>query len=215
MDLRAAARTSGTYTGSGLGTRAYVLARLLVAPLGAVGDELRTVDGRVLSLGSGHGVVERYVAEINPRVRIEGVDLDPRRVELIRATGARSPRVTFTLGDATLLDAPPTYDVILVCDALHHFPVDTHKALADGIAGALVPGGVCVIKELDERPRWKYTWNRLHDRLVAGPEPIVCRSPDDTAALLRGAGLRPERADRTDRPWTPYAHYIVRARKPD
>jgi hypothetical protein len=73
---------------------------------------------------------------------------------------------------------------------------------------------VCLVKDLDARPRWKYEWNRLHDRLVAGPEPILCRPPEDTAALLEGAGLIPERAERTDRAWTPYAHYVVRARKP-
>jgi SAM-dependent methyltransferase len=106
--------------------------------------------------------------------------------------------VSVRVGDATLLDAPAVYDAVLVCDALHHFPPDTHKPLADAIAGALVPGGVCIVKDLDVRPRWKHEWNRLHDRIVAGPGPITCRRPAETADLLAAAGLVPERVERTE-----------------
>jgi hypothetical protein len=34
------------------------------------------------------------------------------------------------------------------------------------------------------------------------------------ADLFAGAGFVPERVERTDRRFTPYAHYLVRARKP-
>jgi SAM-dependent methyltransferase len=216
-DLRAAWRAFASYRGAPLVTRAFVAARLVVAPLGPLGEEVRDLQGRLLSLGSGVSIVERYLAELNPELVIEGIDLDPRRVELIRSTAARSPRVGLRLGDATRLDEltePDSYDAVLVCDAFHHFDPDRHKPLAESIAECLRPGGVCIVKDLDVLPRWKHEWNRLHDRLVAGPEPIHCRSPQDMADVLAGAGLRPEREERTDRRWTPYAHYIVRARKP-
>ena len=82
------------------------------------------------------------------------------------------------------------------------------------IADVLDPGGICVIKDLDLHPRWKYAWNRVHDRLVAGPDPLACRTVDAMARLLTGAGLVVERAERTERSWEPYAHYICVARKP-
>jgi SAM-dependent methyltransferase len=214
IDLPAARRAFGTYSGASSVTRGFIAARLLVAPLGPLAETTRPLTGRLLSLGSGVSIVERYLTEINPNLHIEGIDLDPQRIELIRSTQHHSPRVTLRLGDATKIDEPPIYDAVLVCDALHHFDADTHKPLAHAIAASLKPGGLCIIKDLDITPRWKYQWNRLHDRIVAGPGPLFCRSPQDMAQLFAAAGLIPERVERTDHRLTPYAHYLITARKP-
>jgi SAM-dependent methyltransferase len=211
---RALWRTWTSYRGAPAVTRAFVGARLAIAPLGTVADELADVSGRVVSLGSGISVIERLIAETRPDLSFVGIDLDPRRVAMIERTAARSPRVTLRQGDATDLDDVDAYEGVLACDAFHHFPPDTHKPLAVAIARALKPGGVCVVKDLDVAPTWKYQWNRLHDRIVAGPDPIHCRAPGDMADLLASAGLEVESARRIDRRFTPYAHYVVRARRP-
>jgi SAM-dependent methyltransferase len=213
-DLGALRRAFASYRGAPLATRAFVACRLAIAPLAPLGEEARSLAGRMLSLGSGISLVERYLAELNQRLVIEGIDLDDRRVELIRSTAHQAPRVTLRQGDALCLDEPNTYDAVLICDALHHFDPDAHKRVARAVADALKPGGVCIVKELDVAPRWKHEWNRIHDRIVAGPEPIFCRTPDDVANILTGAGLVPEVVRRIDRRWEPYAHFVVRARKP-
>jgi SAM-dependent methyltransferase len=207
-------RTWTSYRGAPTVTRAFVAARLAIAPLGAVERALRDVSGRVVSLGSGISVIERVVAEVRPDLEFVGIDLDPRRVAMIERTASRSPRVSLRLGDATELDDVDAYDAVLACDALHHFPPDTHKPVAVSIARALKPGGVCIVKDLDIAPTWKYQWNRLHDRIVAGPDPIHCRAPGDMADILGSAGLQVEQAERIDGRWEPYAHYVVRARRP-
>jgi SAM-dependent methyltransferase len=214
VDARAVRRAFASYRGASLAARAFIAARFAIAPLRVLGDEAGRVEGRMLSLGCGYGAVERYLAETNPALHIEGIDLDRRKVDLIASTVERSPRVHLREGDATQIDLPPTYDAVLVCDALHHFPPDTHAPLAKAVGGCLVPGGVVIVKDLDVVPRWKHTWNRVHDRIVAGPEPIVCRPPAEMAAILEDAGLVVERAERTEGRLTPYAHYVVRARKP-
>jgi SAM-dependent methyltransferase len=214
VDTRAVRRAFASYRGAPIGARAFIAARFAIAPLRELGAETVAIDGRMLSLGSGYGAVERYLAEINPRLHIEGIDLDRRKVDLIASTAGRSPRVTLREGDATQIDLDPVYDAVLVCDALHHFPPDTHAPLAKAIAGCLRPGGVCIVKDLDVAPRWKYRWNRVHDRIVAGPDPILCRPPDEMAATFEDAGLVTERAERTDGWYVPYAHYVVRMRKP-
>lgn len=213
--LGALRRTYASYRGAPAATRAFVAARLAIAPLRPLEEELRGVTGRLLSLGSGLGVVERYLAERHPGIEVEGVDLDPGRVELVRATAQRSPRVTLRLGDLTALDEPPVYDAVLACDVLHHVDGDTHKAVAASVADSLVPGGVALVKDLDVLPRWKFEWNRVHDRIVAGPDPICCRPPGAVADVLAEAGLTVERVERIDHRASPYAHYLVRARKPD
>lgn len=214
IHLGAARRAFASYRGAPLGARAFVAARYVVAPLGPLAAELHGRTGRVLSLGSGLCMLERYLAELEPGLTFEGIDLDQTKVDLLAATHARSPRVSLDHGDATEFHRPGRYDVVLVCDAFHHFPPERHAVVAAAVAEALVPGGVVVVKDLDTGPAWKFHWNRIHDRLVAGPEPITCRSPADMAALLADAGLVVERAERTEHRLTPYSHYLVRARKP-
>ncbi len=214
IDIRAAWRAFQTYRGATLGARAFVAARYVVAPMGPLADELRGLEGVVLSLGSGLSMLERYFAELEPGLSFEGVDCDPAKVDLIARTRRYSPRVSLVQGDATDLDRSGCYEVVLVCDAMHHFPADRHAAVARSVAAALAPGGIVLVKDLDVVPRWKHRWNQVHDRLVAGPEPIYCRSPSEMGRFLAEAGLVVERAERIDHRLTPYAHFIVRARKP-
>ena len=247
VDLRAARRAFASYRGTPIGARAFVAARYVVAPMGPIAAEFRGRSGTVLSLGSGLSMLERYLAELEPGLRFDGVDLDPVKVELIARTRHLSPRVSLRLGDAPRLDGPAdrgakgaddgsddgadhtptgiredddaangaeTYDIVLICDAMHHFPAEVHGDVLRSVAGVLRPGGMVVVKDLDAGPAWKYHWNRIHDRIVAGPEPIHCRPPAEMAALVTAAGLVVERADRIDHALTPYAHYLIRATKP-
>ena len=57
------------------------------------------------------------------------------------------------------------------------------------VTDRLRPGGTLVIKDLDSGPAWKFHWNRIHDRIVAGPDPIWCRPPAEMAALVTDAGM--------------------------
>lgn len=214
VHVDAAWRAFRSYRQAPLGAQAFVVARYVVAPMGPLADEFDGVTGLVLSLGSGLSMLERYLAEVHPGLRFEGIDLDPQKVALIDRTRGLSPHVSLIAGDATALDLPAGYEAVLICDAMHHFPVDLHAAVARSVAAALKPGGVVIVKDLDTAPRWKFHWNRIHDRLVAGPDPITCRTPTDMAQLFADAGLIVQRATRIDHRLTPYAHYLVRATKP-
>jgi 2-polyprenyl-3-methyl-5-hydroxy-6-metoxy-1,4-benzoquinol methylase len=194
--------------------RAYVAARICVAPLAVVGQELADVRGRILSLGCGAAVIERYVAELNPEVEIRGFDLDEHNIEVIDHTSINCPRVSVEHRDITLLAEPPVHAAVLLSDVLHHLPPTSHLALARAVERALAPGGICVIKDLDAEPRWKNRWNRVHDRIIAGPEPVHCRPLDEMTALFARVGLDVKRSERIDGPWTPYAHYLITLRKP-
>ena len=103
VDLRAARRAFASYRGTPIGARAFVAARYVVAPMGPIAAEFRGRSGTVLSLGSGLSMLERYLAELEPGLRFDGIDLDPVKVELIARTRHLSPRVSLRLGDATRL----------------------------------------------------------------------------------------------------------------
>ena len=210
--LRAAWSAWRSFAGAGPVTRAFVLARLLIAPLTPLEREL-AAGGRVLSVGCGYGVVERYLAERNPALRVDGVELDAERVAVAAATGARAPRVSVREEDVTRLAPGAAYDAALAVDVLHHVPAEQHEEVLAALGRSLRPGGVLVVKDIATTPRWGYEFNRMHDRLVAGPDPIFCRSPEQMAALGESAGLVVESARRIGR-LSPYPHYLLRLRRP-
>ena len=213
LDRRAALRAWSSFDGAGIATRAFLLARLAIIPLDAMDGELRGFRGRVLSIGSGHGIVERYLAEINPRVEIVGADLDGERVRLAARSGARYERVRIEHGDARKLSGYGDFDAVIAIDLLHHVAFAEQSEVARAMTGAIRPGGVCLVKEMDVRPAWKYHWNRTHDRIVA-KEWVNCRPPAEMAALFEACGLTRERAEHVDRPYGPYPQYVLRFRRP-
>jgi cyclopropane fatty-acyl-phospholipid synthase-like methyltransferase len=118
--------------------------------------------------------------------------------------------VSLRAGDA-LEQGGRTYDSALAIDLLHHIPADRHGDVLASVAGALRQGGLFVVKDIARTPRWQHDWNRLHDRLVAGPEPIHCREPADLARLALERGFAAARWRRVGR-YEPYPHYVVELR---
>jgi 2-polyprenyl-3-methyl-5-hydroxy-6-metoxy-1,4-benzoquinol methylase len=212
-DVRAAARAWRTFRGTGATTTAFLAARLAVVPLGDLDATLRSLKGSVLSLGCGHGILERYLAEINPEVEVEGVELDAARVDAAQRTADRSPRVRVRRADVTKLDGDRVHDAAMAIDVLHHVPADAQPEIAVALYRLVRPGGTLVVKDIATRPRWKHRWNALHDRIVAGPEPVHCRAPEEMAELLATAGFDVDRVDRIGR-FSPYPHYLVTATRP-
>jgi cyclopropane fatty-acyl-phospholipid synthase-like methyltransferase len=211
LDLRAAYRAWASFRGAGPATRAFLLARLVNAPLGPLDDDLRALRGRVLSLGAGYGLIERYLTELNPGVVVDGVELDESRVAAAAASPAE--RVTVRRADVRSLPESGTYSAALAIDVLHHVPAGEHGGIAAALRDALEPGGVCLVKDIATTPRWKHAWNRTHDRLVAGPDPLHCRSPQDMASVFEAEGLEITGVRRLS-PASPYPHYLVRAQRP-
>ena len=211
--LSAARSTVRAYRRASVGAAAYAVGRLVVAPLGPIASELARPGTSVLSLGCGFGVVERYLVELEPSLRVHGIDLDPEKLAATARTGADG-RLVVRHGDATRLEVEGGWDAVLICDLLHHIDPRQHRRTLQSAAEALAPGGVCLVKDLDVAPTWKRRWNAVHDRLVAGPEPITCRPPEEIAADLRSVGLEVDLVARIDRRWEPYAHSVVRGRRP-
>jgi len=209
LEPRAALAAWRSYGGAPLGVRAFVGARLLLLPLSQMEPQLRALHGRVLSLGAGYGAVERYVAALNQDVMVEGVELDPERVAVAEATPA--PRVALRAGDVLEVSGDGQYDSALAVDLFHHVPAERHRDVIAAVATALRPGGLFVVKDIARTPHWQHEWNRMHDRLVAGPGPIHCREPDEMAELGLASGFATARWRRVGR-CDPYPHYVVELR---
>jgi cyclopropane fatty-acyl-phospholipid synthase-like methyltransferase len=209
--LGAAVRAWRSYRGTGLATGAFVATRLLVLPLKPLAEEFERLHGQVLGVGSGHGVVARFLAELNPDVRVTGLDVDAGRVAVARASEANAPRVRIRVQDVRTLDARAEFDAAAAVDLMHHLPHADHPALAHALANAVKPGGTLLIKDIAPTPRWKHMINRLHDRVVSG-DATTASDPAASAELFERAGFAIERLERIA-PLSPYPHFILRARR--
>jgi len=88
---------------------------------------------RVLDVGCGDGVLSLQIAERGAQVH--GVDSSPALVEAARQRG-----VDAVVGDGQAIEETGRYDAVFSNAALHWMSRDP-RAVLDGVAWALVPGG--------------------------------------------------------------------------
>lgn len=191
---------------------AFLAARVAVLPLRALAPEFMRLHGRVLGVGSGFGLVDRWLAELNPAVEVEGTELDSDRVAVAARSQERAPRVRIRTQDVRQLDAQANFDAAVAIDLVHHVPYEDQAGLAAALAGAVRSGGTLVVKDIARTPRWQWAFNRLHDRVVTGSADVHCREPEELAALFAPHGFEAEEVRRIA-PLSPYPHYLVRMRR--
>lgn len=102
---------------------------------------------RVLDIGCGDGALINAMARQFPRSTFRGYDIG--RVAIQRALEQREEagvsNVDYILGDATRINEPHTYDLVLALESLHELPFPS--AALRNIVGSLVPDGVFLMQE--------------------------------------------------------------------
>lgn len=208
--MASAWRICHSYRSAGALTCAYAAARLALVPVGILCDVLSEVKGDVLSIGTGIGAVEYFLADRLPGLSFMCLDSRIKRIAVAQRAG-HLPHVRFAAGDATVVHHNPVYAAALAIDVLHHIDHNKHATAVARMAEAVRPDGLVIIKDIALTPPWKHAWNRIHDRLVSGDDP-ACREPEEVAAMLVAAGCFVEQCSRIH-PYSPYPDYLVVARK--
>lgn len=202
------------YRGEAGGTRAFVFARHMLAPLGAIAARVPTA-GAVLDVGCGHGLFSLALASADPRRRIVGIDPSPAKISVALRAGRGFPAVAFREGVVQSVEGE-RFEAIVVLDVLYLLPDPLKRSLLDACRRLLAPDGVLLLKTNDTHPAWKYAVARAQEKamtgvgLTLGTGELHFRSCAENAALLRGAGFAPEIHHLAH--WTPYPHTLFVAR---
>lgn len=201
-------RIWGHFVGLPLLSRLFIALRFVILPAGAIISAIPQPARRILDLGCGYGLVSAIVVETTD-ADIDAIDLDAQRITAMQ--GRLGGRVRFRVQDLADPSFDDRYDVVLSVDLFHHLPKTAQEPLIDLIYSRLAPGGLLVFKDIDTRPRYKFAWNWIHDKIVAGGE-LNFRPSKDYAALFRGRGFSVE--PHPVKSVFPYPHYLLLCAKP-
>ncbi|MEW9264008.1 class I SAM-dependent methyltransferase [Kineococcus endophyticus] len=165
-------------------------AEVFGAQLGAVVDLLPSTvpPRRVVDLGAGTGTGSRLLRERFPVATVTAVDSDPRMLHVLADQGFAVVAADLDEGFPAQLQGA---DLVWAASSLHHVG-DVPQLLAD-VRAALAPGGVLVVVELEDLPR--FTADPVEDRARAAARAAGWNHHPDWTPHLRQAGFAVERHD--------------------
>ena len=204
------------YEGEPLTTRAHVVARALTCPFGPLIDRFPT-KGAVLDVGCGHGLLINLLARDPSRrgLRLCGIDHDAAKI-----AGARRTALAGVDFSTRALDSFPdaAFDALSIVDVLYTVKRQVWGEILGGCFRALRPGGRLIVKEVVDRPRWKY-WAIMAQealsvrifRITKGDRPHF-EAPATYRAAIAGVGFTVvEERPLASANWI--SHYLFVARK--
>ncbi len=203
------------YRDASFGARLFMRVRWMTCPFPAV-ERAVPKHGRVLDVGCGHGLLTCYLSIQSPVRRVRGIDPDREKIAVarqaaVRVSGSHPPE--FRVGGTN--DVPAgRWDAIVVVDVLYLLDEQAQRSFLATCIRRLAPGGRLIIKEMADRPRLKFWWNRLQETIsvrllgfTQGSGQFHFTPPQTLAAWLREAGLQ-VRQQSIDRRYL-HPHYLT------
>lgn len=197
--------------------RLHTRLRAWSAPLAAVMAAL-PLDGFLLDVGCGHGLISNEFALRSPRARVLGVDLSETKIEAARATLGTRANVEFRV--ASLEEVPEAeFDAVSLIDVLYLVPPASWAPFLERCYHKLKPGGTFVLKEIGTEPTWKFERLRVQEfistrvvRITKG-ETMHFESGGELASRLVRTGFSEVELQRLDAGYTS-PHILLTARRP-
>jgi len=128
--------------------------------------------GRILDLGSGHGLLSLALSMGSDQREIIGIDHDSTRVRLAERAAARRGSLSKPMFEVADLEsalaafASGSLSGIAMIDILHYFARDSQAALLSEAARVLEPGGTLAVREVDSAGGVASVWNRFYENVA-------------------------------------------------
>ena len=196
----AARRVLALWDDAPKGDRFHTAARWWTAPFAALEREV-PLSGDILEIGCGHGVFSTYMAITSRARHVVGVDIDADKIALAdRAAANLDPGegdVSFRVspsGEVPHIDGG--WRGIVFADVLYLLDRAHRDALLAECAGALAPGGLLVVKEVDTEPVVKARIAQFQEVLatrvlhITDGDALDFPSARELQAVLDGLGLQ-------------------------
>jgi 2-polyprenyl-6-hydroxyphenyl methylase/3-demethylubiquinone-9 3-methyltransferase len=143
---------------------------------------------RILEVGCGDGAASAALLRALPEASLVGID--PANPAPGRLFDGDTARVHFrrTSAAGLLADAPAPFDLVLVCDVLHHVPQPESRVdLLRDAAAMAAPGATVAVKEWEPVGRVAPAFYYVLDRWVAGDPDMHFLSRPELDGVVRAA----------------------------
>jgi uncharacterized protein len=165
------AKILSLFSGAPRSTRWFIWLRWRLTPYREIAAVLPTV-GRVLDLGSGHGLLSLALSMGSAQREIIGIDHDQARVRLAERAAASQQSLSkprFEVGDLEIVlatFASGSLSGIAMIDILHYLAPEAQSALLHEAARVLEPGGILAVREVDSEGGVAAVWNRFYENVA-------------------------------------------------
>ncbi len=193
--------------------------RWTTCPFEAVAAHLPPA-GRILEVGCGHGLFSVLAASQAPGREVVGTDVDGNKIRAASAVAdaarALEGRLRFAPSRPGEVPAGP-WNAIAVVDVLYLIDAEGEERLVRSLAGELAAGGVLLVKEMAQRPAWKFAIARLQERVsvqllgITEGDELTFVEPNEIGRWMTEAGLDVE-FHRVDRGYL-HPHHLILGRK--
>ncbi len=194
------------YRGQRFLVRALVRARWLVCPFTEF-SKLVPSEGEIADVGCGIGLFANWLAIESPARRVTGLDANPARIAVAQKTVGKRCNITFRHLSATQWEEADRYDAVALVDLLHHARPATHAQILRRAFRAVKPGGLLLLKEIGEEPRWRVWATFLHD-LLQGHPPFLQRMAT-LEGLMQKTGFQLKRSIPQPYLYTPHVTLLA------
>lgn len=128
---------------------------------------------RILEVGCGEGQMTMRLAAGFPHANILAIDISAR---VGRLYSEPVPRVRFKCCTAAelLTEGLAPFDLVTLCDVLHHVPLKERAPLLNSVRQLCAPGGWFVLKDWERRQTPIHWACALSDRFITGDRVRYC-----------------------------------------
>ncbi|WP_198016694.1 class I SAM-dependent methyltransferase [Rubidibacter lacunae] len=192
--------------------RLYNYLRLGILPLLDIAEAVPQF-GKVLDVGCGYGLLDIYLAKTSSQRYVIGSELNSKRVRVAKQAACGIENVEFVQEDLLRGQHVGDINCAILVDLLHHISYERQQALIAAIWEALAVGGTLIVKDMDDRPAFKYYINLVHDKLMTGFDKLSFISAGKLRANLAARGFVVHSCRTLPHPF--YAHYLLTCKKAD
>lgn len=163
----------------------------------------------ILEVGCGEGALTERLLDLFPQAQIAAVDITPRIGRLFQGDVSRVKFEQTTVAEVARAQ-PQAFDLVVMCDVLHHVPQDRRLAFLTDIRGAIRPRGCFAVKD------WARSATPIHwmcyasDRYLTGDR-VEFVTHDELKRLLSDVfGAAHVAAGGFIRPWRNNMSFLAR-----
>jgi 2-polyprenyl-6-hydroxyphenyl methylase/3-demethylubiquinone-9 3-methyltransferase len=164
----------------------------------------------ILEVGCGEGALTEKLARAYPQARLTGIDITPRVGRLFRGDGDRVTFLQQTIQEFAVSHAA-AFDLVVVCDVIHHIPWDQHSDFLRHVKETLRPEGMLVLKDWEKRVNVAHLLAYLSDRYLTGDRIRFGKAADFRALLGSVFGAVGLDSELRIRPWRNNLAFFLRA----